>query len=70
MYPLTLAPTGWADCEADTDAAEIGREPRYGATERVNNPDEVGTRVIPSRRAKRRINHGEARAAPPSRIRA
>ncbi len=70
MYPRTLTSTGWADREADTGPAEIGCEPRHGAPERVNNPDEVGARVLPSRRAERRINHGETRAAPPGGIRA
>lgn len=70
MHPPTLAPTGWADCEADTDPAEIGREPRHGATAGVDNPDEVRPPIFPSRRAERRIDHGEARAAPPGGIRA
>jgi len=70
MHPPTLALTGWADCEADTDAAEIGREPRHGTTERVNNPDEVRPPVLPSRWAERRLNYGETGAAPSSGIRA
>jgi hypothetical protein len=70
MHPSTRTPSRWADCEADTGTAVIGREPRHCMTKRVNNPDEVGTRVLPSRRAERRINHGEARAAPSSGIRA